>query len=500
LRPLTDKGVDAEQLRKILLYLMPAMLTYALPIAAVFAATMTYGRLAADNELTACRAAGISHGAMATPVLVMGLILSIATLLFLSFVVPAFFLKVERVTYSNLGRIVARQIQNTHHVLYGPWNVFAQDAAVDEAGSSKNNQVVVLQGPMITQFEKRGPDGLLVPREFWMAQRASVYIHQYRKTDQVKIEAVLSNGVRFPARFKGGVQGDVQVTQIGPIEVPSPVKENTKFMDIWQLKELYQDVRKSKKINGILQEYIRDEQELALLRKLKAQLDGEAHEATLHGADNPQERYVITPGEAPPQLHNDELILSSGGTSNKVTVTQYTAGGAVIPSRADQIQIKAQADNDNGRMIVSMRLDGGTTRRLNVSMSEEIRQLQNRDVKHYMKGSGQPAARLRKEVIKLQNGIEAERHGRASFAVSCLILVVVGCALGMMFRSGNFLTAFAISVIPAMVTITLIIMGQQTCQNATVKDQLRTGLMLIWSGNAAVAVLATALMWRLHKQ
>src|SRR3954453_21804157 len=62
LRPLTEHGLDASQAAKMLSYFMPAMSTYSLPIAALFATTMVYGRLAADNELTACRAAGISFG------------------------------------------------------------------------------------------------------------------------------------------------------------------------------------------------------------------------------------------------------------------------------------------------------------------------------------------------------------------------------------------------------------------------------------------------------
>jgi lipopolysaccharide export LptBFGC system permease protein LptF len=53
LRPLTEHGLDAQQVTRILGYFMPAMQTYSLPVAALFATTMVYGRLSADNELTA---------------------------------------------------------------------------------------------------------------------------------------------------------------------------------------------------------------------------------------------------------------------------------------------------------------------------------------------------------------------------------------------------------------------------------------------------------------
>ena len=55
LRPLTHQGLDASQVGRVLTYLMPAMSTYSLPIAALFATAIVYGRLSADNELTACR-------------------------------------------------------------------------------------------------------------------------------------------------------------------------------------------------------------------------------------------------------------------------------------------------------------------------------------------------------------------------------------------------------------------------------------------------------------
>src|SRR2546421_8962802 len=61
LRPLTEHGLDAGQAAKMLSYFMPAMTTYSLPIAALFATTVVYGRLAADNEITAMRSAGNAH-------------------------------------------------------------------------------------------------------------------------------------------------------------------------------------------------------------------------------------------------------------------------------------------------------------------------------------------------------------------------------------------------------------------------------------------------------
>src|SRR3954468_17949344 len=88
LRPLTQQGLDPGQISALMTYFTPAMTAYSLPIAALFAATVVYGRLSADNELTACRAGGISHLSVAMPAVVLGLIVALFSFLLLSFLVP----------------------------------------------------------------------------------------------------------------------------------------------------------------------------------------------------------------------------------------------------------------------------------------------------------------------------------------------------------------------------------------------------------------------------
>src|SRR3954463_9814030 len=96
LRPLTEHGLNAGQAARMLTYFMPAMTTYSLPVAALFATTVVYGRLAADNEITAMRAAGMSFLSISPPAVVLGLVVAITSLMFLCFVVPVFTLKVEQ--------------------------------------------------------------------------------------------------------------------------------------------------------------------------------------------------------------------------------------------------------------------------------------------------------------------------------------------------------------------------------------------------------------------
>ena len=105
--------------------------------------------------------------------------------------------------------------------------------------------------------------------------------------------------------------------------------------------------------------------------------------------------------------------------------------------------------------------------------------------------------KLRTGRTKLLAKIQAEIHGRASFAIRCFVLVMVGCALGMLFRTSNFLNAFAVSFIPAMFSIALIVTGQQVCSHA--RNSTAMGLSFIWGGNAIVLILAMCLIARLQR-
>src|SRR5438552_4597263 len=189
LRPITEHGLDAGQAATMLSYFMPAMMTYSLPIAALFATTVVYGRLAADNELVACRAAGLSFFSIGVPALVLGLIVALVSLLFLCFIVPVFTLKVEKVIYSNLAQLISNQIERTHQIKFQDTTIFAQEALVEPADPKHpNDQIVRLGGIMIVSYEKVDstiPDSqrLQVPREFYLAKQATVFIKRSHSRD-----------------------------------------------------------------------------------------------------------------------------------------------------------------------------------------------------------------------------------------------------------------------------------------------------------------------------
>ncbi len=81
LQPVQEYGVGPRQVIHLMGYFLPITLTFVLPMAALFAGALVYGRLTSDNELDACRASGISLLTLVYPGLVLAIIVAIANLL-----------------------------------------------------------------------------------------------------------------------------------------------------------------------------------------------------------------------------------------------------------------------------------------------------------------------------------------------------------------------------------------------------------------------------------
>lgn len=524
LRPLTQQGLEISQVAQILSLFMPAMTTYSLPIAALFATTLVYGRLGADNEIVAARAAGISHLALTLPAFVLGVTVSIISLVLLCFAVPRLMLQAEKVVFSNVARIVATTIDRTHQLQLDSGGakvtVFARDAVIlPDDPQRPRDQAVQLIAPTIVTFESApvGENNLRMPKDFWLADAATAYITVDEKSDDLLMTAQLEGGSKFPRDSAGGTQGGVGLTQFGPIPFPSLVRENTRFMDITRLLQLLKEPNQSRRVRSVLRDFIRAEQKMLFYRQVRDELAGS--EFLLTGT---AESYTVQAPGATLKIDGNQFIAESPRGEHAIKLTQDRAGVTVLRVEARRLRMTALPDSARKTMYVTLELEDALVRTGNepptpravfpravsVPMSAELLALEGRDADYYAREEKvlpEQKRALHRALTVLNNSILSETHARASFSLSCLILVMVGCALGMMFRSGNFLSAFAISTVPALICIALIVTGQHTCENvprdlARFSNPKDLGLALIWSGNVAVFVIATVLLTRLQRQ
>src|SRR6185369_7150304 len=105
------QGIDVGHVMVLMFNLMPAMLAYAIPIAALFAAVLVYWRMSTDNELTACQAGGVSFMAIVLPAFALGVAVASVDLMFVNYVVPRFLQATERAVRKDLGSWIVSQIE-----------------------------------------------------------------------------------------------------------------------------------------------------------------------------------------------------------------------------------------------------------------------------------------------------------------------------------------------------------------------------------------------------
>jgi lipopolysaccharide export LptBFGC system permease protein LptF len=523
LRPLTQNGLDGYQVVLLLRYFMPAMMTYSLPVAALFATTFVYGRMSADNEITACRACGLSFLSMSTPAMLLGVLVAILSLALLCFTVPSATMKGEQVLYSNLAKLIAHQIEQTHQTGLGDFTVFAKSAYLPEDNKDHpDDQAVVLTGPLIMTYQT--PPGMppwyRVAKEFYSASSATAHIHQNPADSSAQLTVALDHGVEFPREFTGvkASEAGIETAEFGPVQIPSPIGQKTKFMSIYDLKALQQDPSQGKQVKDVLSEFIREDQAQAIIAQLMQRASGPAGRCELQSGG---EVYAII---APPadgakmKVMGDELVFTAGATP--VLFQQESNGQVRLSARGKTCRVTVAADPANDQAFITLEMkdalmdagDNPTTaplsRKFVVPLPPEIAAYKNRTFEQYSTQRIRDAKATEKLLFAftdLLNHVISELHARAAFVVSCLLLVLIGSSLGMMFRSGNFLTAFAVSVIPAMLSTVLIVTGQHTVESTpthllTQSAPVALGISVIWSGNAVIFVAASILLWRLQRR
>jgi lipopolysaccharide export system permease protein len=83
-----NKGISLGTVALVFIYNIPVLLGYTLPIAALAAVILTFGRLSSDNEILAMRASGISLRRLLIPLIALGAMLSFFLLILNDRVIP----------------------------------------------------------------------------------------------------------------------------------------------------------------------------------------------------------------------------------------------------------------------------------------------------------------------------------------------------------------------------------------------------------------------------
>ena len=100
-----NKGVDIRLVGKLFFYLIPFLLSYTIPMSILTSVLLVFGRLSGDNEIVAIRASGINIYRLSLPILVIGLLFSLFSVVLNNEIIPKMHFASRKII-KNIGKII----------------------------------------------------------------------------------------------------------------------------------------------------------------------------------------------------------------------------------------------------------------------------------------------------------------------------------------------------------------------------------------------------------
>ena len=484
----------SAQLLRILMLMLPMMAALTLPIAALYAATVTYGRFSADNEFVACRASGINIHSLFMPAAALSLVSALITFVFINFVVPGMFRNLAAVVTPDMGRFLTQRLNRPKGLPMGKGlRIKAHHARVDASDPGR----VVVEGVAIANLQ----DGEWIG--YGTARRVTI---RFTDDNGHPLITAVATDLSYWNRDQGYFQAEEQ-TLGHQLSDQLFLEIKLKFLDLFELIHFWRHPEQWRAA-------------AAEIERLRLAVGGamildsiwdDWKEDGLVVFDDGRTRFELRSQADGGRIRRDGTIVLSDAT-----IDEYRDGGRTRPTitaseasieivRADslgeaQLIIKAtgvsfsdgvRAIEKNAERIGPLAIPKDVLKRAFALSDAELLDGTNASAEPPVVGEcRQRALDKRDEVARKIAGI---MHERLTYSVSVLGLVILGAGLGIVFRGAHVVTAFGISFVPLLFVIVAIVAGKQLAGNA---GSHIAGLGVMWSGIFVVGVID---VWTLTK-
>lgn len=489
---------------------LPIVLTLTLPIAALFAATIVYGRFGQDNELMACRASGINTLTLLEPALMLGAVITVVCLGLNSFVAPKLAVFGELALRAGVRDIAFHALKKDGFRQWKNYIIYADRVLPEQ---DRLTGVIVLDRSD--------------PKDLHVLVASDAKLDLTSEQDKAFAQINLTDLTVFSVQTKQIVREAFRQTP--PIEMPSEFEYKPAFFDWKQLLSIRRDPSKHPSIRKELVSLRRKLCKVLLAEQVVADLTSPRGYTSL--TDGKFE-YQIRAGAAVVDPKGRALLAAKTGPGGQVqsveiTVLQNSVIYQRITSSSGEIEAiwlgdlpvsekdwLVKIEMPKTAMVYDVWGDSVPRRRegwkygqleLPGSVLNQLAQINLADVfetpeKLTRSGStlDKIAWRRNTEINRLLGKVTAEIHGRLAYGLSCLLLVPLGATLGLIFRDGQTISAFALSIAPASGMILLIYMGRRIIENPEAPEIL--GLAAIWGSSLALAIIDVIIYWRLARR
>lgn len=513
--------LTAVQVMRILTFVLPVATTLTLPVAALFASAIVYGRFAADNEFDACKASGINIHRLLAPAFWLSVLTAAFTFSFANYVIPSFIERLEAIVRADIQRVVTQALTTRGYVRHGPYVLHARHAEPYEDPEHKVKGLAI-QDAAFLMIEK----DVLV---------------RCGTAEQVQVEFALGEGADTPmatAAMEKVVALDLTHNQLyhwprqpfSPMQLPRNLDQNAKWLNLTDLfKYLRQptqfgkvkdEVAKTRLLTRECLVYRHAVQELTGPKKLlslrdeRRQYEIRAERAEHNSRDFCPELRGVTIVE---KWENRRREYKAERASLRVKRGYAEVPDSIHISLKEQVRFTDSLDPDKVNepkqleledvivpaFIVEQERQISDEQLLGISAEEQqdiqYEALLDRELPPLGLGDRVENARvsLLRGIVQLGLQISGMIHSRLAFSASTLVMLILAAGLAIICRGGQLLTAFVISFVPAMLVVVLNIMGRQMSEKPGTH---LVGIIVIWAGIGLLCLADVLVLGRYLKR
>jgi lipopolysaccharide export LptBFGC system permease protein LptF len=494
------EGVSAGDVFGFVPILIPIVVTLTMPMAALFATAMVYGRLAADNELLACRAAGINIHRLLLAAVLLSVFVAAFSLLFGSFIIPSFMQRIDSFTRSNIRDLVAQQLQQKGFVNRGregedryTFTAEKVDYVSDAALRAKYFEVadglhyLLVTNPTFLQLNRNGD---------LVRFAAARYVLCAFDTRVTPLEVTFH--IRDGQDFEVGKRALTITDQETRITVPTPTPFRLTTTDLRLLLRWRRAPWESPRLADELQRFLIDVTRARFYEHCVVRLQaGEA--VQLH--DDYGQAYTLTAARA--QAGRDSLTLTRGRVAvrgadgqprlayeaHRIDVSTLPLPDPLVELRLVQSpeQDVLEYDLRPGQPAAARRKETLNLDRLHIP-PEVVQDAQRVTAAAVLdpdvdlpldQALGDRRIGLQKSAQQLLRKIVGTINFRLSYCSSALVTLLMGAALGIIFRGSRALAAFGLALIPFFVVLILLVLGRQLTEDPPISP---IGPFVTWGG------------------
>ena len=116
-REVSESGLGPQQALQILPFIVPSLMPFTVPATLLLTVCLVYGRIAGDQEVTAAKAAGVHVLSLLAPALLLGMSLSVASLLLTDQVIPWAVANIQQIVTEAMEDIFLDILRTKHQVV-----------------------------------------------------------------------------------------------------------------------------------------------------------------------------------------------------------------------------------------------------------------------------------------------------------------------------------------------------------------------------------------------